>query len=165
MGLAVYVSLEKELPGIQGWDMGGKFLARYLEKLDRAAAKRRFTPLGDFVSVSPEEVNELLEAADRDPDALKLPPDLAEDPELAQMVRDLQGTLDAAMGQITNPPPEAWYPAADGLTTVRALTALVQERADRFRRAKELLDDLADVERILVEADKAGVRFHLSYDI
>ena len=55
--------------------------------------------------------------------------------------------------------PEVWFAARDGLATVRVL----QEEM-RGAAGETVLHDLRDMERILVEAERAGARWHLAVD-
>ena len=59
-------------------------------------------------------------------------------------------------------PPEHWYPAADGLKTVRALIAYVSAKLNDFKQPNPILRDLKAVEALLVAAEAVGVRFHFT---
>lgn len=59
-------------------------------------------------------------------------------------------------------PPEQWYPAADGLKTVRAVIDYVNEKLNDFKQPNPILRDLKAAEALLVAADAAGVRFHFT---
>jgi len=59
-------------------------------------------------------------------------------------------------------PPEHWYPAADGLKTVRALIDYVSAKLNDFKQPNPILRDLRAVEALLVAAEAAGVRFHFT---
>jgi hypothetical protein len=59
MSLAYYIVLEKKIDGLDTM-MNGKSLAHHIESLDEAAKKLGVRPLSDFVSVSSEEIVELL---------------------------------------------------------------------------------------------------------
>ena len=59
-------------------------------------------------------------------------------------------------------PPEKFYPAADGLKVVRALIEYVNEKLNDFKQPNPILKSLRAVEALLIEADKAGVRFHFT---
>ena len=56
MGVALYVALEKEVPGFDASSVCGKRLEKAQEKLDDIAKEMGLTPLGDFISVAPEDV-------------------------------------------------------------------------------------------------------------
>jgi hypothetical protein len=58
--------------------------------------------------------------------------------------------------------PELWYPAADGLKSVRGLIAHVTANLNDFKQPNPILRDLKAVETLLVAAEKAGVKFHFS---
>lgn len=57
-------------------------------------------------------------------------------------------------------PPAEWFPAEEGLKTVDALLGVVY-RFPELRPAKE---DLLGCQRVLREARKHGVRWHLAID-
>jgi len=59
-------------------------------------------------------------------------------------------------------PPEQWFPAADGLKTVRALAEYVTANLNDFKQPNPILRDLKAAEALLAAADGAGVRFHLT---
>ena len=59
-------------------------------------------------------------------------------------------------------PPEQWYPAADGLKTVRALAEHVTSNMNHFKQPNPILRDLKAAEDLLAAADVAGVRFHFT---
>ncbi len=59
-------------------------------------------------------------------------------------------------------PPEQWFPAADGLKTVRALHEQVSANLNNFKQPNPILRDLKAAEALLAAAEAAGVRFHFS---
>ncbi len=59
-------------------------------------------------------------------------------------------------------PPERFYPAADGLKTIRALHEYVSEKLNDFKQPNPILRDLKAAEAILVAADAAAVGFHFT---
>ena len=59
-------------------------------------------------------------------------------------------------------PPEQWYPAADGLKTVRGLIEHVGANLNDFKQPNAILRDLKAAEALLAAADAAGVRFHFT---
>jgi hypothetical protein len=59
-------------------------------------------------------------------------------------------------------PPEQWFPAAEGLKTVRGLTVFITANLNDFKQPNPILRDLKAAEALLVEAEAAGVRFHLT---
>ena len=59
-------------------------------------------------------------------------------------------------------PPEQWFPAAEGLKTVRALAEHVTAHLNNFKQPNPILRDLKAAEALLTEAEAAGVRFHLT---
>ena len=59
-------------------------------------------------------------------------------------------------------PPEQWFPASDGVKTVRALQEYVAASLNDFKQPNPILRDLKASETLLAEAEKAGVRFHFT---
>jgi hypothetical protein len=59
-------------------------------------------------------------------------------------------------------PPEQWYPAADGLKSVRALAEHVTAHLNDFKQPNPILRDLKAAEALLAAAEAAGVRFHFT---
>jgi hypothetical protein len=59
-------------------------------------------------------------------------------------------------------PPEQWFPAAEGLKTVRALAEHVTAHLNNFKQPNPILRDLKAAEALLTQAEAAGVRFHLT---
>jgi hypothetical protein len=58
--------------------------------------------------------------------------------------------------------PEQWFPAADGLKTVRALADYVTANLNDFKQPNPILRDLKAAEALLAAAEAAGVRFHFT---
>ena len=59
-------------------------------------------------------------------------------------------------------PPEQWFPAAQGLATVRAVAEYVAANLNDFKQPNPILRDLKAAEALLSAADSAGVRFHFT---
>jgi hypothetical protein len=59
-------------------------------------------------------------------------------------------------------PPEQWFPAAEGLATVRALAAHVYANLNDFKQPNPILRDLKAAESLLAAAEAAHIRFHLT---
>jgi hypothetical protein len=62
MSVALYVALERDVPGIDASAVCGKFLSRAQKQLDAIARRQALTPLEDFVSMDPQEVADLFGA-------------------------------------------------------------------------------------------------------
>ena len=54
---------------------------------------------------------------------------------------------------------ESWFPATDGLETIRAL-----RQALPGKTVSAVLADLSEMERILAEAERAGARWYLAVE-
>ena len=59
-------------------------------------------------------------------------------------------------------PPERWFPAADGLATVRAVAEYVSANLNDFKQPNPILRDLKAAETLLAAAASAGVNFHFT---
>lgn len=59
-------------------------------------------------------------------------------------------------------PAELWFPAADGLKTVRGLITHVTAKLNDFKQPNPILRDLKAAEALLSAADAQGVRFHFT---
>ena len=59
-------------------------------------------------------------------------------------------------------PPEQWFPAADGLRSIRALAEHVNANLNDFKQPNPILRDLKAAEALLVAAEAAAVRFHFT---
>jgi len=125
MGSALYIVLEKEIPGLDTM-IDGKKLSKAEEPLTAVAKRLDVRPLMEFFSISADEAEELLGG---DMAGMKIP--AAE-----------------------------WFSAEEGLKTVDALLAEV-ERSAELSAAKE---DLLGCQRVLREAQKQGVKWHLAID-
>lgn len=168
MGLAYFVSFEREIPDIKGWDMCGKTLARNIEALDKIAKKQNLQPLGDMVSASREDVEGLLGEDWEEPELPQIPPQMGKKlPEpvreqIAEMVAEVEQNLQALKKE--GIPEEQWFAPSDGLKTVRGLLIYVQDHPRKFKQSSLLLDDLREVEHYLAVAETEQVRFHLTPD-
>jgi hypothetical protein len=59
-------------------------------------------------------------------------------------------------------PAEQWFPAAEGLKTVRGLIAHVTAKLNDFKRPNPILRDLKSAEALLDAAQSQGIRFHFT---
>ncbi len=76
--------------------------------------------------------------------------------ELAEYVDELD-TADAA--------PVEWFPASEGLNTVRGLRDHISKDPSAVPDANAVLSDLNDMEGVLLILDKQGVGFHFAVDV
>ena len=125
MGSALYIALEREIPGL-GNVADGKMLSKAETNLATAAKRLGVRPLMDFFSISTDEAANLLG-------------------------NDIVG-MDI--------PAAKWFTAEEGLVTVDALLVETNNSVD-LRAAK---DDLLECQRVLREAQRQGVRWHLAID-
>jgi hypothetical protein len=91
MGVALYVALEKEIPGFDASSVCGKRLEKAQERLDGIAKELGLTPLGDFISVAPEDVLAFFEDQGGVPEGQELAPEDWFDP--AEGLRTVRGLL------------------------------------------------------------------------
>src|SRR5437763_1252069 len=73
MGLGMYVSLERDLAGVDPLGIDGKALARAMFALDGLAAKLQVPTIKSMLSVDRKEALDFLEDIGVDPDEVKLP--------------------------------------------------------------------------------------------
>ena len=134
MALAILITLEKDLPDARAAYAKGGTGKALARETDRldSAARRR--------RVAP--ITALLSES---------PADL-----IAQLKAD---GFDPAKMRI---PPEQWFPAAEGLKTVRALIEHVSANLNNFKQPNPILRDLRAAEALLAAADEGGVRFHFT---
>lgn len=89
-------------------------------------------------------------------------------PALTSLLSESRAALEAQMReQGFDPskmrlPPEQWYPAAEGLKSVRGLIDHVTAKLNNFKQPNPILKELKAAEAMLIAADKAGVKFHFT---
>jgi hypothetical protein len=59
-------------------------------------------------------------------------------------------------------PAETWFPAAEGLKTVRGLAEYVTANLNRFKQPNPILRDLKSTEATLAAAETHGIKFHFT---
>lgn len=59
-------------------------------------------------------------------------------------------------------PPEQWFAPTDGLKTIQALIEHINANLNDFKQPNPILRDLRAAETLLVEAEKASIRFHFT---
>jgi hypothetical protein len=91
MGVALYVALEKEVPGFDASSVCGKCLEKAQTKLDGIAKEHGLPPLGDFISVAPEDMLAFFEGEGGMPEGLEVPAEDWFDP--AEGLRTVRGLL------------------------------------------------------------------------
>jgi len=134
MALALVITLQKELPDA---------MAVYVKaKTGKALARE----------------SERLSTAARRCNVAGLPTMLSESQ--AALIAQLQADgFDPAKMRI---PPEQWFPATEGLKTIRGLSAHVAANLNDFKQPNPILRDLKAAEVLLLAAEGAGVAFHFS---
>ena len=131
MGVAYYIALERDDAGFDPF-VNGKFIARDAEELDVIAKRLGLRPLGDFVQVTTEDLEDTF---GEDEDAGELP---------------TQAT---------------WYAPDELLRTVNGLTEYLEQNPSALHGSSETLEDLAEYEQVLTQAQAAAVRVRLAIDI
>jgi hypothetical protein len=132
MSVALYIVLERRVSGLDD-HVNGKALGRAGKLLDALAEKAGTKPLMKFFSASPEEISEF--AAGHG------------------VAVDENATLFA---------PEQWFPAEEGLVTIRGLREAA--RTEKIDNLEKILADLDEFERVLDVAKEQGVGWHLAVD-
>jgi hypothetical protein len=59
-------------------------------------------------------------------------------------------------------PPELWFPATEGLATVRSLEEFVAANPNDFKQPNPIRRDLKAAEALLAAAEAAGIKFHFT---
>jgi hypothetical protein len=134
MAQAIVVTLEKELPDASADYAKAKSGKALARETDRLDLAARARKVSQITSLLSESQAALIE----------------------QMK---EAGMDPAKMRI---PPEQWYPAADGLKTVRALIEHIPANMKDFKQPNPILRDLKAAEALLAAAEAAGVRFHFT---
>jgi hypothetical protein len=124
---------------VEGEDPGfdifvnGRALARHEDALEKLALRLGVKPLIEFFSADENSMSLLIEEGAGNPD----------------LIRRL--------------PPPQWYPARDGLTTVRTLfVALKDDPQQLGTEGPQVLAELGEYARVLQRSMHAGLRWHLA---
>ncbi len=72
MGVAVFVSLEKEIAGVQPLDVDGKFLAKAQDALDEFVSKQGLKTIAEMTSFSDEEIEDFFDEGSEVPQTEEL---------------------------------------------------------------------------------------------
>jgi len=134
MAQAILVTLEKEIPGASEAYAKAKTGKALARESDRIDTAARTKKVTQITSL------------------------LSENPAALMAEMEAQG-FDPTKMRI---PPEQWFPAADGLKTVRVLIEHVSANLNDFKQPNPILRDLKAAEALLAAADAAGVRFHFT---
>jgi hypothetical protein len=84
----------------------------------------------------------------------------SQDPEDLAEFLDTEGAEPTADGL----PAEQWFPAADGLVTVRGLLSYLSAESTAVPDATAIIGDLQEFESVLGRLAAEGVQWHLSVD-
>jgi hypothetical protein len=118
-----------------GYDIfvNGRALARHEDALEKVALQLGVRPLIEFFSADENSMSLLIEEGAGNP----------------QLIRKL--------------PPPQWYPAGDGLATVRALVAALKDDPQQLgTEGPQVLVELEEYARVLEKTEQAGLRWHLA---
>lgn len=161
MGVAYYVVLDRPVEGITASSVDGKALARATKQLSRVAKQHKVPDLLDFVSASPDEMPDPKKVAGDMKKALadlnSLRARLGKKP--SKLAADIQKLEDL----VSDLPPvatERWFDPKEGLLAVRGIANSVEQAGGDAMLAQ----DLRSLEDVLLAAQAAGARFHLSVD-
>jgi hypothetical protein len=124
---------------VEGEDPGfdifvnGRALARHEDALERLALRLGVRPLIEFFSADENSMALLIEEGAGNPDLLR------------------------------RLPPPQWYPAADGLATVRTLVAALETNPHQLgTEGPQVLSELQEYARVLERTSAANLRWHLA---
>ncbi|HEU5341402.1 hypothetical protein [Edaphobacter sp.] len=124
---------------VEGEDPGfdifvnGRSLARHEDALERLALRMGVKPLIEFFSADENSMSLLIEEGAGD--------------------RDLIRRL----------PPPQWYPASDGLKTVRTLVAVLQDEPQQLgTEGEQVVSELLEYVVVLEKAQARNLRWHLA---
>lgn len=118
-----------------GYDIfvNGRALARHEDALEKVALQLGVRPLIEFFSADENSMSLLIEEGAGNP----------------QLIRKL--------------PPPQWYPAGDGLATVRVLVAALKDDPQQLgTEGPQVLVELEEYARVLDKTEQAGLRWHLA---
>ena len=135
MSESYFITLEQDLDEIDIMP-SGKALAKMMDRIDEITDEIGVTRMSDFVAGGEnEDFSEIAE----------------------QHGWDLGGFGSRAGA-------EEWFEAADGLDTVRAVAGYIESDPDSIKRARALIDELKEFEKVLELAQTHHVRFRLEAD-
>ncbi|MGE4070068.1 MAG: hypothetical protein AB7E72_02740 [Lysobacterales bacterium] len=135
MSESYFITLEQDLDEIDIMP-SGKALAKMMDRIDDITDEIGVTRMSDFVAAGEnEDFSEIAE----------------------QEGWDLGGFAPSRGGA-------DWFEAADGLDTVRAVAGYIESDPDSIKRARALLDELKEFEKVLELAQAHHVRFRLEAD-
>lgn len=134
MSESYYISLEQDIDEIDIMP-SGKAVAKMMDRLDEITDEIGVTRLSDFIGGESEDLSEIVE----------------------QEGWDLGGFGPSTGGA-------QWFDANDGLDTVRALAGYIESDPDSIKRARALLEEFAEFDKVLEIARQHNVRFRLEVD-
>src|SRR5436189_6137211 len=133
MAQAILISLDKELPELAAYTKGATGKALARETDRLDSAARRYGAL-PITSLLSESQAALIAQLEAD----------GFDPKKMRL------------------PPEQWFPAADGLKTIRALAGHVAANLNDFKQPNPILRDLTAAESLLAAAARCGAESHFT---
>lgn len=77
---------------------------------------------------------------------------------------DLAAHIEELGGEPVSIPEEVWFPAEDGLITVRGLLRHLEANPTVIPKGEEIAGELREFEGVLAGLAAAGVRWHLAVD-
>jgi len=134
MGVALYIVLEQKPADFDPF-VNGKALSHAEEDLAKIAEQFSGKPLMSFFSARPEEVEDFLADEGIDPKFIGLEPTALQ-----------------------------WFEASEGLQTVRTFLQHLKQNPGVIKNSPKIVRDLEEFERVLSEAEKRKLRWHLAVD-
>jgi len=146
MGVALFIVAERPVEGLDTF-VDGKALAHCRP----AGAKAR----------GGRQAGRHLEALARQASVRPLMEFFSESPD------NIRSLLDEEGGEVTeiDMPPERWFPASEGLASVRGLLSHLATHPETTAEVERVIEDLRQFEEVLGQLDAAGVQWHLAVDI
>jgi hypothetical protein len=165
LGLAYFVTLDRDVEGVGPSSVNGKALARAESQL-RALSQTMGVPVFfTFVSaapatwINPQEAGRAMARAQDQLDTLRAKLGMKRKRRTGWMIR--VQTLIARLLSPRTPPAERWFLPGAGLSVVRKLLEVANEHSIE----PAVIHDLRQIEAVLIAAEKVGARFHLSVDV
>ena len=145
MGVAFFIVAERPVEGLDTF-VDGKALAHCRPAGTEARGGRQ---MGQHLEELARQagVRPLMEFFSEDPD-------------------NIRSFLDEEDGEVSDIdiPPEQWFPASEGLVSVRGLLSYLATHPETTSDVERVIEDLRQFEEVLGQLDAAGVQWHLAVD-
>lgn len=147
MGAAYFIVVEKPIPGMEATaELNGLALASNEGELNRLARDAGVTPLMNFISMSETDYAPFVDDED-------------------ESTGDSGVFASPANEGAESVIREVWYVASDGLKTVQALLARLEQQANELPRKEQTIAELNKLRQVLAAAEHHKIRWHLLIDV